>query len=322
MLRVGIAGCGVIGGKHAEVYREQGAQVTAVADVLPERRDALAARLGAKAYADPVEMVRAEALDLISVCSPPVGHPAAVLAAAARGCHVFCEKPMALTLGEAREMYRACQDANVGLGMGFKMRYEAAFRAAKRLVADGLIGKPELVYITYFQPKPKISWYLDIGALRDTLVHAIDMVAWFLTQEPQTVNARLARRFNPKAEDLAHLWIEFPQGHASIGGGYFEEFPPVTGSDDICFQVVGTRGYVAGKRPNRLTLATTRGVEEQTLAVADGFRGELAAFLAALNEDPSAIPVTGWDGLRSQAVIEAAYTSAASGQPAPVPSIP
>lgn len=322
MVRVGIVGCGIVGAKHAEVYQAEGARVVAVADVVPEKRTALATRCGSVAYADPVEMIEHETLDVVSVCSPPDAHPAAVVAAARNNCHVFCEKPMAMTLPEARAMYHACRDANVALGMGFKMRYEAAFQAAKDLILEGRIGTPELVYITYFQPKPKTAWFLDVGALRDTLVHAIDMAAWFLKQEPTTVRARLARRFNPKAEDLAHVWVEFLNGHASIAGGYIEEFPPVAGSDDICFQVVGTHGYIAGKRPNRITLATSEGVEERTLPILDGFHGELAVFLAALREDPSRIPVSGWDGLRSQAVIAAAYASAESGRPIPVPSIP
>ncbi len=321
MLRVGIVGCGTVGEKHAEVYATQGAQVVAVADVVAERRDALARRVGATGYSDPVEMIRGEKLDLVSVCSPPAGHPSAVLAAAARGCHVFCEKPMASTLPEARAMDRAWREARVALGMGFKMRYEAAFKAAKDSIREGFIGTPELVYVTYFQPKPKTAWFLDVGVLQDILVHAIDMAAWFLEQNPTAVNARLARRFNPKAEDLAHLWVEFPSGHASIAGGYFEEFPAVAGSDDICFQVLGTRGYVLGKRPNRITLATSQGVEERMLAILDGFHEELAAFLAALREDPSRIPVNGCDGLRSQAVIAAAYASDASGRSAPVPPI-
>lgn len=322
MFRVGIVGCGLIGRKHAEVFRECGHRVTAVADPVAANATALADATGARAYLDPLDMLSREALDIVSVCSPPADHPAAVIAAARRGIQVFCEKPMALTLAEARDMFRACQTAGVALGIGFKLRYEAAFRGAKGLIAEGVIGSPRLVYVTYFQPKPRISWYLDVGTLRDTLVHAIDMVAWFLEQEPIAVQARLARRFNPKAEDLAHLWIEFPEGQAGIAGGYFEEFPAVAGSDDICFQVVGTHGYIAGKRPNRLTLATSAGVEERTLAVEDGFRGELAAFLAAVRESRADIPVSAWHGLRSQAVIEAAYLSAASGQAAPVPPIP
>jgi myo-inositol 2-dehydrogenase/D-chiro-inositol 1-dehydrogenase len=321
MLRVGIVGCGIVGAKHAEAYEAAGARVVAVTDVVPGKREALATRWAATAYGDPVDMIEHEHPDLISVCSPPDAHPAQVIAAAKRGCHVFCEKPMALTLAESRAMYQACRDAKVAFGMGFKMRYEAPFATAKRAIREGRIGEPELAYISYFQPKPANPWFLEIGALRDTLVHAIDMAAWFLDQGPRTVHARLERRFNPAAEDLAHLWIDFPKGHAGVAGGYFEGFPPIAASDDICFQVLGPRGYVLGKRPNRITLATSAGVEEQTLTVQDGFRGEIAAFLAALRDDPSTIPVTGWDGLRSQAVIEAAYRSAISGQPVAVPTI-
>ncbi len=321
MWRVGIVGCGIVGAKHAAVYQAEGARVVAVADLVPDKRTALATQWDATAYADPVDMIGRERLDLVSVCSPPDAHPTAVITAARQGCHVFCEKPMALTLPEARAMYQACRDAKVALGMGFKMRYEAPFVAAKRAIVEGRIGQPELAYISYFQPKPTNPWFLEIGALRDTLVHAMDMASWFLGQEPLTVHARLKRRFNPAAEDLAHLWIDFRKGHAGIGGGYFDGFPPIAASDDICFQVLGASGYVLGKRPNRITLATVSGVEEQTLTVQDGFRGELAAFLAALREDPSTIPVTGWDGLRSQAVIDAAYASALSGQPVAVPTI-
>jgi myo-inositol 2-dehydrogenase / D-chiro-inositol 1-dehydrogenase len=318
MVRVGIVGCGIVGMKHAEVYQAEGARVMAVADVLADKRSGLATRWGATAYADPVEMIECETLDLVSVCSPPDAHPAAVLAASRKNCHVFCEKPMAMNLRDACAMYQACREAKVAFGMGFKMRYEAVFAAAKRAILEGRIGQPELVYISYFQPKPKNPWFLEVGALRDTVVHAIDMAAWFLDREPARVHARLERRFNPKAEDLVHLWLDFPKGHAGIGGGYFQEFPPVAASDDICFQVLGTRGYVLGRRPNRITLTTSKGVEEQTLEIQDGFRAEIAAFLAALTKDPSTIPVTGWDGLRSQAVIEAAYASAVAERPVAV----
>jgi predicted dehydrogenase len=318
---VGIAGCGAIGRTHAAVYADAGHRVRAVADPAEERRRALAAAHGARPYADPVAMLETEALDVVSLCTPPGVRLAPLAAAARRGCHVFCEKPMALTLAEAEAMWATAREAGIALGFGFKMRYEGAFAAAHRLVADGAIGRPDLFVATYFQPRPATPWFLEIGTLRDTLVHVIDLAAWLLGGPVRRVRADLRQTFNPKAEDRAELALELDGGRALIAGGYYEGFPPVAGRDDICFQLCGPGGYVAGSRSRGLLLADAHGVRPVPAGQGDGFAGELRAFLAALARDPRTIPVTGLDGLRAQAVIEACEESARRGTAVAVPPI-
>jgi predicted dehydrogenase len=320
-MEMGIVGCGVVGRKHAAVYAAAGHRVRAVADPLDGPRQALAAAHGARAYADPVEMLERESLDVVSVCAPPAVRLAPIAAAARRGCHVFCEKPLALTLAEAEAICATAQEAGIALGFGFKMRFEGAFAAAHRLAGEGTIGRPELVILTYFQPLPAIAWYLEIGALRDTLVHAIDLAAWLLGAPVQRVQATLHRTVNPRAEDRAELTLELPPGRALLAGGYLEAFPPVGGQDDICFQLVGARGYLAGTRRQGLLLVNDTGVHAIPAPQGDGFAAELEAFLRALAQDPATIPVTGFDGLRAQAVIEACEESARRKAPVPVPEV-
>jgi myo-inositol 2-dehydrogenase/D-chiro-inositol 1-dehydrogenase len=318
---VGIVGCGVIGRTHAAVYAAAGHRVRAVADPVEVTLRTLAAAHGARGYADPVEMIERERLDLVSICSPPAVRLAPIAAAARRGCHVFCEKPLALTLPEAEAIWATARRAGIALGLGFKMRFEGAFATAKRLVAEGAVGRPELLVLTYFQPRPAIVWYLEIGTLRDTLVHAIDLAAWLLGAPVRRVHATLHHTFNPRAEDRAELTLELPLGRALVAGGYLEAFPLIGGHDDICFQLVGARGYLAGTRRRGMLLVNDTGVHSVPASQGDGFAAELDAFLMALAHDPATIPVTGLDGLRAQAVIDACEESAHRNAPVVVPEV-
>jgi myo-inositol 2-dehydrogenase/D-chiro-inositol 1-dehydrogenase len=312
---IGIVGCGVIGRTHAAIYAAAGHRVRAVADPVEAPRRALAAAHEARAYADPVEMIAQERLDVVSICSPPAVRLAPIAAAARRGCHVFCEKPLALTRPEAEAIWATARRAGIALGVGFKMRYEGAFATAHRLAAEGAVGRPELLVLTYFQPRPAIAWYLEIGTLRDTLVHAIDLAAWLLGAPVSRVQATLHHTFNSRAEDRAELTLEAPPGRALVAGGYLEAFPPIGGQDDICFQLVGARGYLAGTRRRGLLLVNDAGARTIPAPQGDGFAAELDAFLTALARDPATIPVTGLDGLRAQAVIEACEESARRTEP-------
>lgn len=316
-IRIGIAGCGLIGRQYAQRLSRLGAQVAAVADPLPERAQAVAAISGATGYSDAGELLAAEAIDLLCVCSPTPFHHAAVLAAAGRGRHIFCEKPLAENLAQAREMCQAAREAGVAFGIGFKMRYEAIFARAKSLIEAGEIGLPLYSIFSYFQqvPPPERAWYTDFGTTRDNVVHAIDLSNWLLDRPPAQVRAQLDNRLAFKGEDKVFLQIAYGDGAlASIHGGWVgADYPEVAASDDILFQIVGDAGYVAGDRAGHIVIANKRGIERRALAKVDSFSAELAGFLNALRlGEPPPIPAEA--GLVAQAVIEAAFESHRSGE--------
>lgn len=320
-MRIGILGCGRIGRIHAAIYAKLGHQIKAVANRGEQARHELAREYGAEAYADALEMIEREDLELLSICSPPAVRLEPTLMAAQKGVHIFCEKPMALSLDDAKTMWGAVKSSGVAFGTGFKLRFEGAFATTRRLLAEGAIGRPEIILISYFQPRPSIEWYLELGILQNMLVHAIDLAAWFLESSPRMTHANLRNIFSATGEDRGELTLEFEGGRALIAGGYFEEFPAINGRDDICFQVLGSCGYIAGTRRQGLLLVNGRGTQQIPFERGDGFAAEIAAFLQALAIGKEAIPVTALDGLRAQAVIEASLESARSCRPVAVPKV-
>ena len=316
-IRVGIVGCGLIGRQYARRLGSLGAEIRALADPLPERAQAVARICGGASYHDARGLLAAEAIDLLCVCSPTPYHYEAVMAAADLGRHVFCEKPLAETLGQAREMCRAAHEAGVTMGIGFKMRYEAVFARAKAMIEAGEIGKPLYSIFSYFQqvPPPERIWYTEFGTTRDNVVHAIDLSNWLLDRPPLRVSARLDNRLGFKGEDKVFLRIAYADGAlASIHGGWVGgDYPQVAASDDILFQIVGEGGYIAGDRAGHLLSATRQGVERSRLQPIDSFSAELEAFLKALNRG-EAPPVPAAAGLRAQAVIDAAFESNRRGE--------
>ena len=315
-IRIGIVGCGLIGRQYAERLGRLGAQVVAVADPLPGRAEQVADLSGASRYSDARDLLAEEAIDLLCVCSPTPFHYDAVMAAARRRRHIFCEKPLAENLAQAREMCRAAREAGVTLGMGFKMRYEAVFARAKSLIEAGEIGQPLYSIFSYFQqvPPPERIWYTDFGTTRDNVVHAIDLSNWLLDRQPAQVRARLDNRLGFRGEDKVFLQVAYGDGAlASIHGGWVGAgYPKVAASDDILFQIVGEAGYVAGDRAGHLVIATRRGIERCALGPIDSFSAELEAYLNALRlGQPPPVPAAA--GLVAQAVIEAAFESNLSG---------
>ena len=315
-IRVGIVGCGLIGRQYAERLPKLGAPVVAVADPLMERALSVAEISGAASYRDVHQLLANQEIDLLCVCSPTPFHYQAVIEAANQGCHVFCEKPLAETLAQAREMCRAIGEAGVTMGMGFKLRYESVFARAKSLIEAGEIGLPLYSIFSYFQqiPPPERSWYTEFGAARDNVVHAIDLSNWLLNRQPAQVSARLDNRLGFSGEDKVFLQIAYDEGaRASIHGGWVgSDYPPVAASDDILFQIVGEAGYIAGDRAGHLVVASKRGIKRCALKPVDAFSAELADFLIALR-DGQPPPVPAEAGLIAQAVIEAAFESNRSG---------
>src|SRR5579883_3396339 len=123
--------------------RAIGSRLVAVISRERERAEAFAAEHGArKAYDDLDAAMRDPDVAYVWVATPHSLHLEPVLAAARAGKHVLCEKPLATSRGDAREMIRACARANVRLGTGFHLRHHPLHREARRLVAEGELGTP------------------------------------------------------------------------------------------------------------------------------------------------------------------------------------
>jgi predicted dehydrogenase len=148
--RAGIIGCGEIAKHHARGY--QGVpeiELVAVADPVERARRGFQEQFGvAQAYADAGEMLRAERLDIVSVCLwHPLHAEYTVAAAQHRPKVVLCEKPMATCLAEADAMIAACDANGVKLAIGHQRRFNLSWTRARELLAEGAVGTPLLVTV-------------------------------------------------------------------------------------------------------------------------------------------------------------------------------
>src|SRR5436190_17544451 len=133
-LRFGVVGVGEMGRRHAENLRFHvpGAELTAIADANPARAQQVADELGIAAWYATVEELVSANIDAVVISSPPKFHAAAIHAAAAARKHIFCEKPMALTVEEADAAIAAAKRAGVILQVGHMRRYDAPYVEAKK----------------------------------------------------------------------------------------------------------------------------------------------------------------------------------------------
>jgi predicted dehydrogenase len=144
-VRLAIIGFGSIGEVHVRSYlkHSEKAEVTAIVDPLEERRKLATEKFGIKETASDYNQILQRAdIDAISVCVPTFLHKDLVVEAAKNGKHIFCEKPMAMTMEEAYEMERACVKAGVKFQIGFVRRYDNQWLKFKETVVSGKLGRP------------------------------------------------------------------------------------------------------------------------------------------------------------------------------------
>ncbi len=147
--RVAVVGCGRIARQHAAALtRHPAAELVALCDVSQDGLRAFGAQHGVSEdgqftyYTDLLDAVHP---DVVHVCTWPDTHAAITHAAAERGIHVYCEKPIALTLREADTMIAACREAGVLLGINHHRRGDSRYLRAKQLIDDGAIGTLRLL---------------------------------------------------------------------------------------------------------------------------------------------------------------------------------
>lgn len=197
MQKVAIVGCGFMGRMHANVYGLlENAELVAFVDRKPEKREAYSSEFNAPAYATLHELFENHPdLDAVDICLPTYEHKDATLAVASAKKHVFCEKPMALSVDEADEMISACEKAGVRLMIGHCIRFWPEYDLLKKMVDDQRLGKLLSINLTRFGEFPFWStdnWLADEskagGGALDMHIHDTDFIHYLLG-EPKTVSS-------------------------------------------------------------------------------------------------------------------------------------
>jgi predicted dehydrogenase len=231
-LRVGVIGLGV-GKGHIRSYRmHPAAEVVAIADPDAERRQAIGAEYEIPdRYEDAVTMLEDQDLDIVSICTPNKFHKDLAISALETGCHVLCEKPMAMNAEEARQMNETAERTGRRLMINFSYRFSDQSQALKRQVDAGLLGEVYFGRTIWLRRRnlPRFGgWFgqkalAGGGPLIDLGVHRLDLALWLMgypkpewvmgaTYDP--IGSAMAREEEKDfdVEDLAVAMIRFDNG--------------------------------------------------------------------------------------------------------------
>ncbi|MED5017514.1 Gfo/Idh/MocA family oxidoreductase [Paenibacillus chibensis] len=244
-LRIGIIGCGgIANGKHMpSLAKQPQAQMVAFCDIVKERAEKAAADFGvegAKVYTDFRELLQDESIDVIHVCTPNDSHSEISVASLEAGKHVMCEKPMAKTTAQAKEMVEAAKRTGKKLTIGYQNRYRNDSLYLKELCEAGELGEIYLGKALAIRRRAVPTWgvFLDEekqggGPLIDIGTHALDLTLWLMDNyKPKSVlgstfhklghRENAANAFGPwdpeqfKVEDSAFGFITLENGATII----------------------------------------------------------------------------------------------------------
>ncbi|MEM9041788.1 MAG: inositol 2-dehydrogenase [Actinomycetota bacterium] len=200
-VRVAVLGCGRIGRMHAEMLarRVEGASVSVVFDVVADASAGLGEQLGCRVAGSLAEAVGADDVDAVAICTSTDTHVEAMVVAAEAGKHVFCEKPISLSVAEVDRGLAAVADGGVKLQIGFNRRYDPGHKAVADAVSHGAIGELHLLRITSRDPGPPPIEYIRVsgGMFNDMTIHDFDMARYVAGSEVVEVFARGAVRVDP-----------------------------------------------------------------------------------------------------------------------------
>ena len=318
MHAVGLIGAGKVARVHAaNAARIADLRLVAVADVVEQAALAFASEAGCEAT-DPQSLLSRADVDAVLVTAPPDTHAELVVAAAEAGKHVFCEKPLAQNLADARRAADACAAAGVILQVGYNRRFDQNFRDVRDAVRDGRVGEPWLLRISSRDPAPPPADYLPRsgGLFVDTTSHDFDLARFVLGAEIVEVSARAASLADPNAAaigdvDTAVVTVGFSNGAL----GAIDNCRVSPYGYDQRLEVHGSLGLAqaANETAATTTLADAAGFHAPPLPhfyldrYGPAFARELESFAAALSGAP--VEVGGTDGVAAVAAAEAARRS-------------
>ncbi|WP_182087315.1 Gfo/Idh/MocA family oxidoreductase [Aureimonas sp. ME7] len=332
-LRGALIGCGFFAVNQMHAWADiSGVSIAAICDRDPARLAEMGDRFGIeKRYADAETMLREVRPDFVDIATTAPSHRPLVELAASLKIPVICQKPFAPTMTDARAMVEACDKAGVPLMVHENFRWQSPIQAVRRALDTGEIGTPFFGRVSFrsafdvYAGQP----YLAEGTrfiIEDLGIHSLD-IARFLFGDVRAITAR-TKRVNPKirGEDVATMLLDHEAGFSSVVDCSYatrletERFP------QTLVEIDGSQGSIRLGEDYRLSVTTPAGTRHEDVSppllawasrpwhniqesVALIQRHWVDALRAGTEPQTS-----GADNLKTLALVEAAYASAASGR--------
>jgi 1,5-anhydro-D-fructose reductase (1,5-anhydro-D-mannitol-forming) len=328
-LRWGLVGASTIAAEHMiDAFRANDGDAVAVMSSNADRAAQYAAKHGiGKATTDLRALVEDKNVEAVYVSTTNELHRDQVFAAAAAGKHVLCEKPLALTLADARAMVAECHTRGVVMGTNHHLRNAATHRAMRNAIKAGRIGKPLFarVFHAVYLPPHLQGWRIEQpnaggGVILDITVHDADTLRFVLDDEPQSVTAMSSRGGMAQAslEDGVMGVVRFSSGLLAQFHDAFTAKYATTG-----FEVHGDQGSLIARDcmtqapKGDVLLRSAAGEEALKLDHEKLYVRSVRLFQGAVEGrgPPSA---TGEDGVKSLSVALSTLEAARSGAAVPI----
>ncbi|MCL4385453.1 MAG: Gfo/Idh/MocA family oxidoreductase [Actinobacteria bacterium] len=333
-VKICLVGAGRAGEVHGDVYKFSipDAEIVSVFDTDLTKAKNLASKFNldkTRAFTNFDDAIKNVDFDAIVITTPTFTHRQYTEIAAANKKHVFCEKPMCITLEDCDKMIEACKKANVILQIGFMRRFDDGFKNGKQLLMEGEIGQPLIIKSVGRGPGLPGKWAYDIknsnGTLAEVNSHDFDSIRWLAESDYKVIYSVAKNSKNPE------IGKEYPDFYdnatvlATLNNEVFGVIDSVCPCDygyDARVEIVGTKGVIfIGYLKEHTTITCTRNkgcVSPQVLSWKKRFHEAYIAedrhFIECILDNKTPI-VTGKDGKHAVKAVIAANESIKKGMP-------
>ena len=305
-LRIGVIGTGGIGRTHIERINTklQGGRVIAAADDNADFGISVAEQYGIKGYAEPADLIKADDIDAVVICTADSTHFKHALTAIEAGKYVFVEKPLAPSEEECKQLV----DAEVAGGkklvqVGYMRRYDPGYAQLKEAIDSNKIGEPLLLHCAHRNPEVPgtVAWDNSM-AVENSLVHEIDVLRWLLGEDYETAEVAFTKKSKNAGEyQDPQILILTTKSGVRID---VESFVNCRYGYDIQCEVVGEEGTVRLPEPNNALIRTNASIvhpicDSWSQRFTDAYNIEFQAWINASLEGKVDGP-TAWDGYAAQ----------------------
>lgn len=332
-IKTAVAGLGRIGKIHLHnlCRNLSSIEVVAVMDLMDSSREI------AEEYNIPLflkdfdSLLAIPELDAVVICSPTDTHANYVVKAARAGKHIFCEKPLDLSIEKVKEVLTIVEESKVKLMLGFNRRFDPEFKRIRELVMNGAIGDPQVLKITSRDPGPPPISYIKVsgGIFLDMTIHDFDMARYISGKEVREVFAAGAVKVDEAIGeagdiDTAVITLIFEDNTMAV----IDNSRKAVYGYDQRLEVFGSKGMALADNnfPNSHKLYSEKGVSGDLPLhfflerYQESYINEMHDFINALKADGE-MPVGGQDGLMSILIGLAARKSVKENRPVTITEV-
>lgn len=328
IIKVGVIGVGKMGERHVQIFQQiPGVEVVAIADVNPSRVDEVASKYNIpKGYTNYEKLLQCQEVDAVTIATPDAEHKAPAIASAEARKHILLEKPIATNLEDAKEIITAARKNNVILMVGYIARYFPQFKAIKRMLDQGKIGKPlfaDFLWLNALRRYPD-DYGKELPPRRDSIItflatHPVDLMRWYFGDVRRVYCEADTFTWGRSAngpEDTSIISLRFKEGQlGQIAVCWGFGGTPYTAR--FVATIIGDEGAIHGDSLNDgLIVASAREGYELPIHYdwKEALRAELCDFLDAVRNNVSP-PISGEEAMKVLEITLAAIESMKTQRP-------